>query len=119
MTELTNISYNITEGLDMHAVMVVVIASLITALIRFAPFIIFRDKTPEAVIYLGKVLPFAMMGMLVVYCLKSTSFEKVSGFMPSVISLGFIFILHKWKHNTLLSILLGTVCYMVLVQKVF
>ncbi len=119
MTELKYISYSITDEPGVHAVMVVVIASLITALIRFAPFIVFKEKTPEPVIYLGRVLPFAMMGMLVVYCLKGTSFESVSGFMPSVISLVFIFILHKWKHNTLLSILLGTVCYMVLVQKVF
>lgn len=104
---------------DTHAAMVVVTAAVVTIIIRFSPFVIFKNSTPEPIVYLGRVLPYAIMGMLVVYCLKGVSFASASGFMPELISLILVFILHKWKHNTLLSIVSGTVCYMFLVQKIF
>lgn len=114
-----NIKGLVSAGIDSHSAMIVAVTALVTAFIRFLPFVVFKDRTPKPIVYLGQVLPFAIMGMLLVYCLKGISFASVNGFMPSAVSLLFIFILHKWKHNTLLSILLGTVCYMVLVQKVF
>lgn len=98
--------------------MVAVIAA-VTALIRFLPFLVFHKHTPRAVLYLGQVLPYAIMGMLVVYCLKNISFSKAAGWLPDFLAVALVAVLHKWKHNTLLSILAGTVFYMVLVQAVF
>lgn len=95
--------------------MIAVIA-LITALLRFLPFLVFRKKTPKAVLYLGEVLPYAIMGMLVVYCLKNVSLFSSSHGIPEAIAVLCTALLHKWKHNTLLSILAGTILYMLLIQ---
>ena len=95
----------------------VVLGTMIT---RFLPFLLFPEgKTPRAFITrLGTVLPFAVIGLLVVYCLKDAVFTDLHG-LPEAIAIVFIAVLHKWKHNTLLSIGGGTVLYMVLVQAVF
>ena len=102
------------------AAMITVIA-LVTAALRFLPFLIFRGnhKTPKYIEYLGKVLPFAIMGMLVVYCLKDVSFVSGPFGIPEAIACSAVALLHIWKRNTLLSIGAGTVCYMLLVQLVF
>ena len=71
------------------------------------------------VTYLGKVLPYAVMGMLVVYCMKDVRFTELSELLPTVLASVTVVVLHAWKRNTLLSILAGTVLYMVLVQAVF
>ena len=99
----------------------VAVIALITAALRCLPFIIFRNdkKTPAIITKLGKILPFAVMGMLVVYCLKDISFSSVSGFAPALISCLLVAGLYIWKRNTLISIVSGTVCYMLLVQLVF
>lgn len=99
----------------------VAIIALITAALRFLPFIIFKNekKTPAIITKLGKILPFAVMGMLVVYCLKDVSFSSPSGFVPALISCLLVAVLYIWKRNTLISIVSGTVCYMLLVQLVF
>lgn len=91
-----------------------------TMLTRFLPFLIFPEgKTPpEVITYLGKVLPCAVIGLLVVYCLKDAVFAPSHG-LPEAIAILFIAVLHKWKKNTLLSIGAGTVLYMVLVQNFF
>lgn len=96
---------------------VVVLGTIIT---RFLPFLIFPEgKTPPPYItYLGTVLPHAVIGLLVVYCLKDAVFTPFYG-LPEWIAVGFIFILHRWKKNTLLSIGAGTALYMVLVQTCF
>lgn len=102
------------------ALIAIFIMAAVTALIRFAPFLLFQNrKTPSVVVYLGRVLPYAVMGMLVVYCLRDTSFAAVGGFLPQLIAGAITVGSYVWKKNTLLSILLGTVCYMVLVQTVF
>lgn len=93
--------------------------SAVTALLRFFPFLIFTKKVPKAIEYLGQVLPFALMGMLTVYCLKSVSFISAPYGIPEIISVATVAILHKLKHNTFLSIISGTVLYMLLVQFVF
>lgn len=95
------------------------ITALVTMGLRFAPFFVFRQKTPKIVLYLGKVLPEAIMAMLVVYCLKNVSFVRGTHGLPEIIALLVVIGLHKWKHNTLLSILGSTIVYMVLVQAVF
>ena len=102
-----------------HSFGIIAVVAAVTILIRFMPFLIFRKNTPKIILYMGKVLPFAIMGMLVVYCLKCVSFVKGSHGIPEIISVVLVVLLHKWKHNTLLSILIGTVVYMLLVQVVF
>ena len=106
---------------DLHTWCAVAVIALVTALIRFLPFIVFNGsrKTPKIIEKLGKILPYAIMGMLVVYCLKDTSFESVSGYLPALISSLLVGLLYVWKRNTLISIICGTVCYMLFVQMVF
>ena len=107
--------------LDMHSVWIVVIAALVTMATRFLPFLLFggHRKTPELILYLGKVLPFAIMGMLVVYCLKDVAFLSAPYGIPELLGCAAVAALHLWKRNSLLSIGVGTVFYMVLVQLIF
>ena len=105
---------------DTHAALLVAVIALVTMALRFLPFVIFRSrKTPPFIAYLGKVLPFSIMGMLVVYCLRNIRFTALPFGIPEGISVALVVLLHLWKRNTLLSIIGGTVCYMVLVQAVF
>ena len=99
----------------------VLVSAAVTALIRFLPFWVFRGgrPVPPAVEKLGRVLPYAIMGMLVVYCLKGVSFAALGGWLPSLLACAVTGGLYVWKRNTLLSIICGTVCYMLLVQLVF
>ena len=95
-----------------------VLATLIT---RFLPFLVFSSdrKTPAYVTYLGKALPAAIFGMLVIYCLKNVSFLSGTHGIPEIISIVAVILLHLCKRNMLLSIAAGTVCYMLLVQFLF
>lgn len=105
---------------DYRAVLMVVIISVITMLLRIIPFLVFENrKTPEFVVYLGKVLPYAIMGMLVVYCLRGTTFITNPYGIPEIISVLIVVLVHIWRRNTLLSILTGTLMYMMFVQFVF
>ena len=99
----------------------VAVAALVTAGLRFAPFLIFgRGKqTPKLITYLGKVLPFAIMGMLVVYCMKDVRPLQPPYGIPELLGCIAVALLHIWKRNSLLSIGVGTVFYMLLVQLVF
>ena len=92
-----------------------------TQLTRWLPFWLFPEKRdpPPVVAYLGRVLPPAMMGLLVVYCLKSVTPFAGSRGIPEAIALLVTVGLHKWKHETLLSVAGGTLCYVLLVQLVF
>lgn len=94
---------------------------LATMLTRFLPFLVFpADKpTPKYIQYLGKVLPSAVFGLLIIYCLKNVSILDGSHGIPELISIALVILLHLWKHQMLLSIAGGTVCYMLLVQLVF
>ena len=105
----------------MHSVWIIVVASLVTMLTRFLPFLIFRGdrKIPDSIVYLGKVLPYAIMGMLVVYCLKDIQPLSAPYGIPELLGCLAVALLHIWKRNTLLSIGAGTVFYMLLVQLVF
>lgn len=88
---------------------------------RFTPFLLFPEnkEPPKAIIYLGKVLPPAMMGLLVVYCLKGVQLAAPPHGLPELIAIAVLVLLHKWKGNVLLSIGISTVLYMILVQLVF
>lgn len=92
-----------------------------TMLTRFLPFFIFPagKPTPKYIQYLGKVLPAAVFGLLVVYCLKNVSIFTGSHGLPELIAIAVVVVLHLWKRQMLLSIAGGTVCYMLLVQMVF
>ena len=105
----------------MHDILLVVTVALMTMLTRFLPFLIFGGKrrTPSFVTHLGKVLPCAIMGMLVIYCMKDISFISAPYGFPEIISCIIVALLHIWKRNSLLSIGAGTVCYMLLVQLIF
>ena len=92
-----------------------------TQITRFLPFVLFPagKSTPKYIEYLGKVLPAAIFGFLVVYCLKGVDILTGSHGIPELISVAAVVLLHLWRRQMLLSIAGGTVIYMVLVQLVF
>lgn len=92
-----------------------------TVLTRFLPFLIFPagKPTPKYIRYMGKALPPAMFGLLVVYCLRNVNIFTGSHGIPEFLSILAVIGLHVWKRKMLLSIAGGTVCYMLLVQFVF
>ena len=101
-----------------YTFLLVGVVALVTALLRFLPFLVFdgRRSVPAVIRYLGQVLPYSVMAMLVVYCLKGVSFGAFSEWLPSAISVAAVVVLHLWKRNTLLSIIGGTACYMLLLR---
>lgn len=107
---------NVTE--QMITILMVVLGTMVT---RFLPFLVFPSgkPTPKYIQYLGKVLPSAVFGLLVVYCLKGVTIFAGSHGIPEVISILLVVLLHLWKRQMLFSIAGGTICYMILVQVVF
>ena len=106
---------------DTYILLVIAVSALVTAAIRFLPFLVFNGSngTPPIIDKLGKTLPYAIMAMLVVYCLKGISFQSAAGFVPSFVACSVVVLLHVWRRNTLVSILAGTLTYMALVGWVF
>ena len=104
-----------------HDVLLVAVVALVTIGIRFLPFAIFRGNkpTPVFVAYLGKVLPYAIMGMLVVYCLRGVNLASAPHGAPDMIACLIVALMHLWRRSTLLSIISGTISYMLMVQLVF
>lgn len=105
----------------MHSALIIAVAGLVTVALRFLPFLIFGGKreTPAYISYLGRVLPSAIMAMLVVYCLRNISFAAAPHGLPELIACIVVVLLHVWRRNSIISILGGTACYMLLVQLVF
>ena len=105
----------------MHDIWLVVISALVIAATRFLPFLLFPagKPTPKYIRYLGRVLPAAVFGMLVVYCLKNVTLLSGSHAIPEAIAIAAVVLLHRWKGQMLLSIAGGTILYMFLVQIVF
>lgn len=102
-----------------YAIAAVAVMAGVTLLLRVLPFWIFREgKTPAYIEFLGKYLPYSIMGMLVVYCLKDISFTHVPFGVPEFLAVILTASLHIWKRNTLLSIVSGTLCYMALIRFV-
>ncbi|NLK99407.1 MAG: branched-chain amino acid transporter AzlD [Clostridiales bacterium] len=97
------------------------LVSLATILTRALPFILFPEnkRIPKYIKYLSDVLPYTIIGMLVVYCLKDISFRIHPYALPEIISIAVITILHLWRKNTLLSIGIGSFVYIILIQYVF
>lgn len=106
---------------EMHSFLLVMVCGVVTAALRALPFLLFPagKETPPLIRYLSGVLPSAVMGMLVVYCLKTVSITKAPHGLPEFLAIAAVVLVHRWKHNTLLSILGGTLLYMALVQVVF
>ena len=104
-----------------QAIASIAVMAVVTFLTRALPFLLFDrgDHPPTLVLYLGQVLPPAIIAMLIVYCLKGISFASPAGWVPSLLAGGAAVLLHLWKGNDLLSIFGATVLYMVLVQGVF
>ena len=105
----------------MYKIALIAVTALVTMSTRFLPFLIFKGKasTPPLVEKLGRLLPSAVIAMLVVYCMKDVNFSATAGYLPAIIASLLVGVLHIWKRNTLLSVISGTVCYMLLVQFVF
>ena len=101
-----------------HAAVLAAAMSAVTILLRFLPFWVFKKKTPAYVTYLGQVLPPAIIGMLVVYCLKDVTFLSAPFGAPELIAAALVILLQAWRRNVLLSILAGTAAYMVLCRLV-
>lgn len=110
-----------TTFTTIHAIIFFSIIALTTLFTRVIPFLIFPEhkKTPKYIEYLGVVLPFSIIGMLVIYCLKDVSFTTHPFGIPEIIGVLTTVLLHLWKNNTLLSIGGGTIFYMILVQFIF
>ena len=103
------------------AVAAIAVMAIVTFLTRALPFLLFDrgESPPRLVLYLGRVLPPAIIAMLIIYCLRGVSFASPGGWVPQLACVAAVVALHLWKHNNLLSIFGGTVLYMVLVQAVF
>ena len=107
----------ITTG---HALGIVAAIALVSAALRFFPSLVFRGReTPQSIIYLGDVLPYAIMGMLLVYCLKATPILTAPHGLPELIAVLVTVLLQLWRRNSLLSMVVGTIVYMLLLQLVF
>lgn len=104
-----------------QSMLIISVIALVTFFTRAIPFILFSnyEETPKYIAYLGKVLPPAVIGMLIVYCVKNVKLTEIPYGIPETISMAAVALLHIWKRNNLISILGGTALYMFLVQTVF
>ena len=103
----------------MKAGILVATMATVTILLRFLPFLVFKGKTPKYISYLGEVLPSAIIGMLVIYCLRNTDIISAPHGLPELIAAAIVVGLQIWKRNSLVSILSGTIAYMLMIQFVF
>lgn len=108
-------------GNNIHTLLLILVMAAVTMVLRFLPFRVFQsqEKRPAVITYLGTVLPYAVMGMLVIYCLKNVSLMAAPHGIPEFLAILAVVLLHLLRRNTLLSIFGGTAIYMVLVQFVF
>lgn len=103
-----------------YAFIVILVMGLVTMATRLLPVMVFdRNKVPDIILYFGNVVPYTAMGLLIVYCLKDTSPLSSNHMIPEIIALAVVSLSYLWKRNTIFSVLIGTILYMVLVQVVF
>ena len=104
-----------------HAMLIILVMGAATLATRILPVVIFgrSEKVPDYILYLGKVVPYTAMGLLIVYCLKDVSIVSGSHGLPEAIPLAVVVGTYLWKRNSIASVVAGTILYMVLVQKVF
>ena len=106
---------------DKHAMIILLVMGFVTLMTRILPVLIFGrgEKVPDYILYLGKVVPFTAMGLLIVYCLKDVPVLKSPHALPELIALAVVSGTYLWKRNSILSVVIGTAVYMLLVQAVF
>ena len=102
----------------MNAAVLVAVMAVVTMLTRFLPFLVLRGETPAYVSYLGRVLPAAIIGMLVVYCLRDVDVAAAPHGLPELMAVACVVALQAWRRSALVSILAGTAVYMALIQLV-
>ena len=104
-----------------HALIIMLIMGAATFTTRIIPVLIFgrSEKVPDFVLYLGKVIPYTAMGLLIVYCLRDVSILGGSHGIPELIAMAVVVASYLWKRNTIVSVVLGTAVYMMLLQMVF
>lgn len=104
-----------------HAIIIMLVMGIVTLATRIIPVLVFekKEKVPDFIMYLGKVVPFTAMGLLIVYCLKDVSFIEAPHAIPEAIALAVVVASYLWKKNTILSVVAGTAVYMLLIQVVF
>lgn len=104
-----------------HAMLIIAVMGGAVLATRILPVLVFgrSDKIPEFILYLGKVIPYTAMGLLIVYCLRDVSILHGSHGLPELIALAAVTVSYLWKRNTILSVIIGTVIYMFLLQVVF
>ena len=104
-----------------HAIVVLIAMGAVTLATRILPVLIFGrgEKVPDYIMYLGRVVPYTAMGLLIVYCLRNISLSDAPHGLPEVIALGIVSGTYLWKRNTILSVVIGTVIYMLMVQLIF
>ncbi len=105
---------------NLHGLLMIAVVALTTMLIRFAPFLLFPAgrKTPAFVLYLGRVLPYAVIAMLVVYCFRGLGTASSGQLLAELLSTALVVGTYVWKRNSILSIVGGTACYIILVNFV-
>lgn len=104
-----------------HAVALILIMAAVTFLTRALPFLLFDrgGPPPRIILYLGKMLPSAVIAMLIVFCFRNASFTAGGQGIPALLSVGAVVLLHLWKRNNLISIFGGTALYILLIRFVF
>ena len=104
-----------------HALIIILVMGLMTLATRILPVLIFGrgEKVPDYIMYLGRVVPYTAMGLLIVYCLRDVPVLEAPHALPEAISIAVVVLTYLWKRNSILSVVIGTVLYMVLVQMVF
>ena len=106
---------------DKHAMIILLVMGFVTLMTRILPVLIFGrgEKVPDYILYLGKVVPFTAMGLLIVYCLKDVPVLESPHALPELIAMAVVSGTYLWKRNSILSVVIGTAVYMLLVQAVF
>lgn len=104
-----------------HAIVVLIVMGAVTLATRILPVLIFGrgEKVPDYIMYLGKVVPYTAMGLLIVYCLKDISISDAPHGIPELIALAIVSGCYLWKRNTILSVVVGTAAYMLMIQMLF
>lgn len=102
---------------DVYSAVLVAVMAIVTILLRFLPFFIFNKETPPYITYLGNVLPPAIIGMLVIYCLRAIDLTTAPFGIPELLAALIVVLMQIWKRNSVISILAGTVIYMVIIQS--
>ena len=107
--------------MDKHAALVILIMGLVTLATRLLPVLIFGrgERVPDYILFLGKVVPYTAMGLLIVYCLRDVPLMDAPHGLPELIALAVVSGTYLWKRSTILSVVIGTAVYMMLVQLVF